>query len=300
MKKSYLKVLTFAAIIVTAGVFSACSKKQPKNDGKAGASETARKIVIGTGGAVPPASYRDENNNLVGYETDLAKAIFAKLPQYKAEFAIADAISTLTGLDAGTYQISYNIWGYNKPRGEKYLFSDVTLIIPHAIAIREDNDEIKSVRDLPGHTTQTSPGSFNDNIYRTYNKAHPENQIKVSLVDSESNWPVSLLNKKYDFYYWSKTNIEAAIEKTKVTGLKVIEVPVDENYEFSHSIPGNHFYFSKGQEQLRDDFNRVYRELVADGTVQSLFEKYYPGVSNSLTLDKINEVAELIEKDLSE
>lgn len=302
MKKSYLKVLTFAAIIVTAGVFSACSKKQPKNDEKAGTSETARKIVIGTGAAVAPSSYKDENGNLVGYETEILEQVFARLPQYKTEFVVAEALSTLAGLDAGTYQISYNIWGYNKSRAEKYLFSDVVRLGTSSIAVRADNNEINSVFDLPGHSVEVSPGEYNDTLYRNYNAAHPDNPIKIIYKDSGTgtNTALDVLDKKVDFWYWSTVNLRQAIERTGLTGFKIIDISPEDNFKFTNNTSGSHFYFPKGEEQLRDDFNRVFRELVADGTIEKISEKYYPGLPYLLSIERLDEDAALIAKDLAQ
>lgn len=290
MKKSLI-LLTVAAL--ASSLFLSCNGNKEKN-----AASGPRKIIIGTGGNTPPATYRNEKDELIGYETDLAREIFSRLPQYEIEFVVAS--DTLTGLDAGLYQASYNIWGYNRKRADKYIFSDVESIIPHSIVVRDDNTEINSVFDLGGHTTLTIPGNANDNTYRLWNERHPEKKINIKYVESTGNFLLSVLNKDIDFYYHSTTTITAQLERTKLTGLRVIDIPESENHEFSLGIPGSHFYFPKGEEKLRDDFNWALKEAVKDGSVKRIFEKYYPELEYLLSEQAIDENTALIKADLAE
>lgn len=293
MKKNIIKNLIIIGLLACGVFLSSCAKKKAEvNDG-------TRKIVVATGGNTAPSTYRNEKDELVGYETEVVKEVFSRLPQYTYEFTIAEAHSTLTGLDAGLYQVSYNTWGYNKARGEKYIVSDVNAVIPHAILLRDDNTDIKTVFDLPGHKVITIPGNANDNIYRAWNEKHPNNQIEVGYVETIGDFSLQVLNKEIDFYYHSKPVINAQLEKTGIQGLKVIDVSVDDNYTFKGGLAGNFFYFPKGEEKLRDDFNQAFEAAVADGAIEKIFQKYYPGYEFLVTPEYIKESREFIEKDLA-
>ncbi len=66
-------------------------------------------------------------------------------------------------------------------------------------------------------------------------------------------------------------------------------------------IPGgSHYYFPKGEEQLRDDFNKALREIISDGTAKKIQEKYYPGEPYFLTIEYLDKVDALIKEDLKE
>lgn len=274
--KKILKTVAVVGAILLAGSFVSC--KGNKKDGAAESENSVRKIIAGTGGAHAPFEYRNDKNELVGFEPDLVREVFSRLPQYEVEFAIAEAQSTLTGLDAGLYQISFNQWGFNKSRGTKYIFSDVEGVIPHGIAVRKDNTEIKSVFDLPGHKVYTIPGNANDNIYRTWNANHPDKKILVSYVESLPHSLLDVDNGTIDFYYHSKP---ALIAERDTYGLqddiKIIDVSLDDNREFSQGIEGSFFYFPIGEEQLRDDFNKAFEAALADGSVKKIFDKYFEG-----------------------
>ena len=285
--KNFLLVL----LALTAGGFFSCKKQQ--------AADGIRKIIVATGGNTAPSTFRNEKDELVGYETEVVKEVFSRLPQYKIEFTIAESHSTLTGLDAGLYQVSYNTWGYNKSRGEKYIVSDVNAVIPHAILLREDNKDIKTVFDLPGHKVITIPGNANDNIYRAWNAKHPDNQINVGYVENIGDFSLQVSNGDIDFYYHSKPVINAQLAKTGIKGLKVIDVSVEDNYTFKGGLAGNFFYFPKGEEKLRDDFNEAFEAALADGAIEKIFSKYYPGYEFLVTPAYIKESREFIEKSLS-
>ena len=286
----YLRILLALLLTMAAFGFVSCSKKTE--------AEGPRRIIVATGGNTAPSTFRNEKGELVGYETDVVKEVFSRLPQYTIEFTIAESHSTLTGLDAGLYQVSYNTWGYNTARGEKYIVSDVNAVIPHAILLRDDNTDIKTVFDLAGHKVITIPGNANDNIYRAWNAKHPDNQIKVGYVETIGDFSLQVLNKDIDFYYHSKPVITAQLKITNIKGLKVIDVPVQDNYDFKGGLAGNFFYFPKGEEKLRDDFNAAFEAALADGSIEKIFKVYYPGYDFLVTEDYIKESREFIENSL--
>ena len=290
MKKSL--ILVAAALALTAA-FTACSKKNT------GAASGPRKIIIATGGNTAPSTFRNEKDELVGYETDVAKEVFSRLPQYTIEFTIADSHSTLTGLDAGLYQVSYNTWGYNKSRGEKYIISDVATVVPHAFVTRTENTDIKSVFDFPGHHVITLPGNANDITYRNWNARNPDKQIDVGYVENLAGWETKVANGEIDFYYHSKPVILATLAKTGVTGVKVTDVSVEDERTLTQGIVGNFFYFPKGEEQLRDDFNHAFKDAVADGSIAKIFAEYYPGYDFLITPEYIKSVRDFIANDLA-
>ena len=125
------------------------------------------------------------------------------------------------------------------------------------------------------------------------------NKINVGYVETIGDFTLQVSNKDIDFYYHSKPVINAQLQKTGIKGLKVIDVPVDDNYKFKGGLAGNFYYFPKGEEKLRDDFNEAFEAAVADGSIKKIFEKYYPGYEFLVTPEYIKESREFIEKSLA-
>ena len=65
----------------------------------------------------------DSQGNLTGYDIEVARAVFKKLPQYKVKFQVTDFSGISPGIDSGRYQMGANDFGWEKSRAEKYYFS---------------------------------------------------------------------------------------------------------------------------------------------------------------------------------
>lgn len=150
----------------------------------------------------------------------MIKEIFSRLPQYELEFQTTEFASIFTGIDAGYYQMGVNNISYNKERGEKYLFSDVYSVSTYGILVRDDNTDIQTLDDLPGHTTETSPTSYKASMYQSYNEAHPDAQIEVSYIEDSNNTPLSVSDGKIDFELFSKTTLQSQVAEYGLTNVK--------------------------------------------------------------------------------
>ena len=112
--RTSLKV-TFAALsLIAAGTLVACSS------GSKDSSDKATSVVIATDGATKPFTYSDSQGNLTGYDIEVARAVFKKLPQYKVKFQVTDFSGISPGIDSGRYQMGANDFGWEKSRAEKY------------------------------------------------------------------------------------------------------------------------------------------------------------------------------------
>ena len=132
-------IVVAALAAVSVGFLTSCSKKNA--DGNA-----PRKIVAATGAGARPNTFV-KDGVIVGYETDVLKEVFSRLPQYNLEIIKTEFASIFTGLDAGLYQVGYNQFEYNTTRGEKYIVSDVSGLIPRGIIMRADRNDIKGIFD---------------------------------------------------------------------------------------------------------------------------------------------------------
>ena len=99
------KLLALAlAMIVCLSCFAGCSKA---------ASGGAQKVVVVGYTLYEPMNFEDENGKLVGFDTELAEAVFAKMG-YKVVFKLIEWDNKYTDLDAGTIQCIWNGFTANK------------------------------------------------------------------------------------------------------------------------------------------------------------------------------------------
>ena len=228
------------------------------------------KIIVATTGTGPsPFIFQGDDGNLDGYDIAVIKEIFSRLPQYELEFQTTEFASIFTGIDAGYYQMGVNNISYNKERGEKYLFSDVYSVSTYGILVRDDNTDIQTLDDLPGHTTETSPTSYNASMYQSYNEAHPDAQIEVS-----NNTPLSVSDGKIDFELFSKTTLQSQVAEYGLTNVKIIDVPIEDSTAFMDKLSGNFFVVSKEYPQLVEDINTAFEAALEEGRILEISKQY--------------------------
>lgn len=106
-------------------------------------------IRVGTEGTYAPNTYHDENDNLVGFDVEVA-AVIAKYIGVEVEYVETEWASIFASLDAGTIDIIVNEVGYNDERAQKYDFSKPYSFVQKAILVRGDNEDIASLDDIAG------------------------------------------------------------------------------------------------------------------------------------------------------
>lgn len=250
--------------------------------------EERTKIVIATSGTGPvPFCYQDDSGKLTGYDIEVIEAVFEHLPQYEPEFAICDFASIFTGIDAGLYQVGLNHMGYNKERAQKYLYTDVYDVGIHAIAVRKGYDEILSVQDFGGHSTQIQAASANEKTFLSYNEEHPNNPIDLTYIEVD-NMLLDIIDGKIDFEYFTKATLKAQIEEKGLQEeIDLFDVPIEDSNNLGRDLKGNFYLVSKNDEQLAADINGQLAALIADGTINGLRTKWFGEDADELTLEYV-------------
>ena len=279
MKKKFTKILTTALATVTASAFLAgCGSASAANteaenttteDGTevAGAKKGTLKVSIGADWY--PFLFIDEDDNLAGFDVDVVNAVADKLG-YEVEYDIVPDIATFfaaleTGQsDLGTWEISYT-----EERGEKYVFSNVTYNTQNVylvVAADSDVTDISQLQDV--HINADNATTLWGQFWAKYAEEHPEQNLTLEKVNGTP----------YD-----EVNIEAVQNGTIAAFIntKVAINQVNEQYGEVYKIIGdpvisNPVYqvFKQGNEELRDEWDAALQELIDDGTIDALREKW--------------------------
>ena len=156
MKKKLLGLTL--AVVVLAGL-AACSKKEAaKSEDQDWAKiEKAGKIVIGVDETFVPMGFRNDKQELVGFDIDLAKAVTAELG-IKAEFQPIDWSMKETELNNGTIDLIWNGYTVTAERQEKVGFTKPYLKNEQVVVTLKDN-KINRYSDLKGKILGAQEGS---------------------------------------------------------------------------------------------------------------------------------------------
>lgn len=218
-------------------------------------------IIVAMEGTWAPWTYHDEDDNLVGYDVEVAQNIAEKLG-VEVEFIEGAWDGLLAGLDAGRYDIMVNGVGVTKERAEKYNFSTPYAYNKTAVIVRGDYDEISSMEDLKGKKTANT-------ISSTYAAQAEAYGATVTGVDDLNQTIELLLSKRID----ATLNAEVVFNDYKK------EHP-DSNIKiatYSDQVEEIAIPIRKGDDTvtLLAAVNDALDEMAKDGTLTELSEKYF-------------------------
>lgn len=220
-----------------------------------------RSIIVAMEGTWAPWTYHDEDDNLVGYDVEVAQNIAEKLG-VEVEFIEGAWDGLLAGLDAGRYDIMVNGVGVTEERAEKYNFSTPYAYNKTAVIVRGDYDEISSMEDLKGKRTANT-------ITSTYASQAEAYGATVTGVDDLNQTIELLLSKRID----ATLNAEVVFNDYKK------EHP-DSNIKiatYSDQVEEIAIPIRKGDDTvtLLEAVNDALDEMANDGTLTELSEKYF-------------------------
>ena len=269
-------IALFLAALMLAACFAGCSK--PADD--AGAStpstepKTEEKTVVVGYTIYAPMNYKEEGSDkLIGFDTELAEAVFAKLG-YKVIFQEIEWESKYTDLNSGAIDCVWNGFTANSKdddgiaRSEKVDFSHYYMENRQVVVVKADS-AIASAADLNGKMGAAESGSAGE----TYAKEFEGAIVKGFGVQTECLREVNAGTQ--DFAVLDAQLAKSYVGKGDYANLKILE-------ELSSEVEYYAIGFKKGSA-LTAQVNAQLEALAADGTITTLAKKY--GVENTAITD---------------
>ena len=269
---SLMSVMAAAGVLTLAG----CSSNSGSSAAASGAASSAAstgaadqlaaiqangKLVVALEGAWQPWSYHDESDTLVGYDVEVSRAIAKKLG-VEPEYVESDWDSLFAGLDAGRFDIVCNGVEVTDERAKTYDFTTPYGSIHTALAVRKDNEDIKSFEDLKGKTTANSLASTYMELAESYGATvQGIDTLEETIQLLTAGRIDATLNADVSFYDYLNVHPDADFKL------------VAQTEDASHvAIP-----VRKGDDSasLLEAINTAIEELRADGTLKALGEKYF-------------------------
>jgi polar amino acid transport system substrate-binding protein len=132
-------------LVAVFGLLAACSDSSSKTDEKADEKDT---LVIGIDDKFAPMGFRDENNEIVGFDIDLAKAAAEKMA-VEIEFQPIDWKTKEAELNSGRIDLIWNGYTITDERKEKVLFTKPYLANSQVVVTLADS-KLNKLDDLAG------------------------------------------------------------------------------------------------------------------------------------------------------
>ncbi len=233
-----------------------------------------RKITAVTGGNPRPYIWQNEDGTLDGYDIAVFNAIMDRLPQYELEYLVTGANDIFTTADAGYAQVIVQHLATNEERQAKYLFSLPYYFAEHGLLVPEGS-ELRTWDDLIGHSTEVNPSSFNSLLFEKWNADNPDRQIELVYVDDPNTTPLHVADGTVDFEFFDYMSLKAQVEAQGLTGLELY--PIDNDSIPSKGVGYTYFVFPKSEQQLQEDVDAAFQELLEEGVIDELSQQYLDG-----------------------
>ena len=254
------------ALLLTLACFAGCAPKAP-----AGGAASKGLIVVGYT-LYAPMNYM-EGDELVGFDTELAKAVFEGMG-YTVRFEQIEWSNKYTDLASGTIDCIWNGFTCNSTESDGTARADLVdfsymYMENYQFVVVNKNSGITSLADLNGKIGGAEKGSAGEEFGKAIEGATMKEYIKQTdcLMDVNTG--------AIDFAVVDALLTRSYVGKGDYTDLMVVE---NENVEKEFYAIG----FSKGSE-LTAEVNAMLEKLAADGTIAKLAEKY--NVSDTVITD---------------
>lgn len=276
MKKVLLFTLT---AIVAASLFAGCGNKSNSVSSKLSAEDilnsikkndsiasllpdrikNSGKITFGLDDAYPPMEYRDEKNNLVGFDIDFGNAIAKKLG-IKAEFITTAWDGILPSLKSSKFDAILSALSITEKRKQEIGFSEPYIMGGPIIITHKSNTSIKKAEDLKGKTVGVQLGSTGDSAVSSTEG--------VKDVKKYDKIPQALLDL-------SAGRLDAVVADDQV-GRYYIGLDVNK-YSVAGKLNDEPFGigFRKEDKALTDAVQKAIEDLKADGTLSKISLKWF-------------------------
>lgn len=255
-----LLIATLIAVSILAVCFAQSSAAAADNE--------ERVIRIATpGNHIPFTMYDEATQEWSGFEIELWRMIGEKSGR-EVHFIRLGIPAVFAELDLGRIDSIATQIGVTPTRQEKYDFSQPFFFSPHALVIAEDNNEVKSWKDMEGKSIALSEGNAMNELIIA---SDPENKVKKSIYGAGSAIMQEVAMGRVTATPYPYLVLPYFLEKNPELKLKAVDVdhPIYTEvnaYPFARTDRGRELL------KLTDD---VLTQMLEDGSYAKLCEKWF-------------------------
>lgn len=250
MKRLLTMILLVAAVF---SIVAGCSKSSSKEDDT---------LVIGIDDKFAPMGFRDENNEVVGFDIDYAKAAAEKMDM-KVEFQPIDWETKESELSSGRIDLIWNGYTITDERKKKVLFTKPYLKNAQVVVTLADS-KVTKLADLEGkvvglQSLSSAADALDADPIKSKIKTVTEFSDNVSALND-------LKNGRLDAVVIDEIVIDYYMTKEEGSFKILDESLAPEEYGVG---------VKKGNEELLEKLQKALDEMNEDGTAAEISDKWF-------------------------
>ncbi len=255
--KKFLKIASIVLVIAIVACFAACGKEPAAGNTTTEAPDTEKKVLtMATNAEFPPYEYH-EGDKIVGIDAEVAQLIADKLGM---ELEIVDIAfdSIIPGVQSKKYDMGMAGLTVNDEGLEKVDFS-TSYATGVQVVILKEGSTIASLDDLEGKMIGVQTSTTGD-----IHASDDFGEENVTRYDNGAVAVQALLADKVDCVIIDNEPAKSYVEANE--GLKILDT--------EYAVEDYAICFAKDNTELKDKVDGALKELIADGSVQKIVDKY--------------------------
>ncbi|MBD8085990.1 amino acid ABC transporter substrate-binding protein [Limosilactobacillus urinaemulieris] len=273
--------LVLLALITPVIILSGCESVTQRADTQDtwNRIERRKRVVIGLDDSFVPMGFRQKNGKLVGYDVDLARAVF-KQYGIKADFQPIDWSMKETELKNGTIDLLWNGYSINPSRRKKVAFSRPYLK-NEQILVTKKASNILNFADMKGKSLGVQNGSTG-----------------LTALDERPKVLKDLIKNQKPVLYDTFPDAFIDLNANRIQGILMDQVYADYYIKHQKNSASYRTYSSKelpveyyavgmrkGDKTLRHKINAGLGKLQKNGELRKINQKWFGTNSNYLGAD---------------
>ncbi|MGB4094005.1 MAG: amino acid ABC transporter substrate-binding protein [Ruminococcus flavefaciens] len=218
-------------------------------------------LVLGLDASFPPMGFTDENNEIIGFDIDVAQEVCNRMGVELVKQPI-NWDTKEEDLKVGKIDCIWNGMSINPARAEAMNLSDPYMKNEMIFVVPADS-EVKSMDDLEGKTVGVQTGSTAQEILEAWDKFD-------TITESPLEENVTALSQM-ELGFSDAVFLDSVVANYFITSNNKDYVVLDGNLEAEEYAVG----FRKEDQALRDEVQKTLSEMKADGALGEISTKWF-------------------------
>ena len=244
-----------------------------------GSTESQETIAIGSDIPYPPFEYRNEAGELIGFDVDIADAVFAGELGLEYEFQETGFDGIIASLNNANFRVIMSAMTINETRAEEVDFSDPYFTAYQTVLVLENGD-ITERADLRGANVGVQRGTTGEGAAEDL-QSEFDGELTIESYDQITGAFDALLNNQVSAVINDNTvSAEFAAENDGVVFLEGDGVAADRENAPDYltlTIEEYGIAFRQDDDSFREEVNGALATIREDGTYDEIYGEYFEG-----------------------